>query len=160
MDEDEDDEAIMYFKNIFPKIKQKYGDEIKEIIFVQKPGETVFIPGGWWHIVVNLDDTIAITQNYCNSVNFPKVWRSVRKERKKMAVRLLKKLKEYNRELYDTAVELNRLDDYMMYDKDKLLMKKRHLNSERSENRTNINTSDVISSSSSSSSSYSDTDEY
>jgi histone arginine demethylase JMJD6 len=156
MDDDEDDEAIMYFRNIFPKIKQKYGNEVKEILFLQKPGETVYIPGGWWHVVVNLEDTIAITQNYCNRVNFPNVWRSVRRERKKMAIKFLKQLKENYPELHEIAIELNKSDDFEMYDKVKLLKKKRKSNSERSENRTNMNTSNILSSSSSSS--YSDSD--
>jgi histone arginine demethylase JMJD6 len=146
----------MYFRNIFPKIKKKYGNEVKEILFLQKPGETVYIPGGWWHVVVNLEDTIAITQNYCNRVNFPKVWRSVRSERKKMAIKFLKQLEENYPELYEIAIELNKSDDFEMYDKVKLLKKKRKSNSERSENRTNMNTSNILSSSSSSS--YSDSD--
>lgn len=59
----EDDEAIHYFKTIYPRIIE--GENVDKLYeFVQGPGETVFIPGRWWHAVLNLNDTIAITQNY------------------------------------------------------------------------------------------------
>jgi histone arginine demethylase JMJD6 len=122
--EGEDDEAIMYIRYIFPRILEKYGDEIKPIWFIQAPKETVFIPGGWWHVVVNLDDTIAITQNYCNSVNFNTIWLRVREERKRMAVRFLNRLKKYRPDLYNIAVDLNKRDDYII-DDNKFLNRKR-----------------------------------
>ncbi|XP_031568709.1 bifunctional arginine demethylase and lysyl-hydroxylase PSR-like [Actinia tenebrosa] len=37
---------------------------------VQKAREMMFIPSGWWHSVVNLDDTVAVTQNFCNKYSF------------------------------------------------------------------------------------------
>jgi histone arginine demethylase JMJD6 len=57
----EDDEAINYFVDILPRIKAKH-PEVKILELIQGEGDTVFIPGGWWHAVINLDDTIAITQ--------------------------------------------------------------------------------------------------
>lgn len=66
----EDDEAINYFVDLLPRIKEKYcntssahtGENIQVIEFIQNAGETVFVPGGWWHGVLNLEDTVAVTQ--------------------------------------------------------------------------------------------------
>ena len=111
----EDDEAINYFVDIVPRIRREYSD-VKVIEFTQMPGDTVFIPGGWWHAVLNLDNTIAITQNFCSRTNFERVWIKTRSGRKKMAVKWLKLLDEKYPQLANIARELNREDDFIMHE--------------------------------------------
>ena len=97
MNKGEDDEAIQYFDFIFPRLKatEHYTKgKLPDIIeCIQYPGETMFVPGGWWHAVINLDNTIAITENICNQGNFERVWTQTRKSRKRLAYRWLKLLR-------------------------------------------------------------------
>lgn len=58
----EDDEAVNYFVDLLPRIREKHGTDVEMYELIQCPGETIFVPGGWWHGVLNLDDTIAVTQ--------------------------------------------------------------------------------------------------
>jgi hypothetical protein len=94
----------------------KYGCSSDEIIeFTQYPGETIFVPGSWWHAVINMDDTVAITQNFCSKTNFAKVWREARAGRKKMSCKWLKRLRESHPDLADQAEQINKDDDFIMY---------------------------------------------
>ena len=93
----EDDEAIHYFTTILPRMKRRAaaacggGDKgegeyanFECYEFTQYAGETVFIPHGWWHAVLNVTHTVGITQNYCSRRNFDEVWCQTRSGRKKM----------------------------------------------------------------------------
>ena len=115
----EDDEAVNYFADIMPRIQRFHGHEIEWIEFIQYPGQTVFVPSGWWHAVFNLEDTIAVTQNFCSYANFEKVWIKTRSGRKRMAVKWLEQLKQAHPALADIAEALNERDAYEMYQKNK-----------------------------------------
>ncbi|CAE7335473.1 jmjd6-b [Symbiodinium sp. CCMP2456] len=50
-------------------------EQFTPIEFLQQPGEVVFVPARWWHAVLNLEDSLAVTQNFCNEWNVGNVWR-------------------------------------------------------------------------------------
>ena len=67
-------------------------------------------------MVINIDDTIAITQNFTNKGNFERVWRHFRRCKKKSACNWLRNMKKGNKELFDRAIQLNKTDGFKMYD--------------------------------------------
>ena len=100
MNKKEDDEAIHYFDFILPRLKKQehFCENPKLPVIlegIQYPGDTIFVPGGWWHAVLNLDNTIAITENVCNEGNFERVWISTRFGRKRLAYKWLRLIRRH-----------------------------------------------------------------
>ncbi|XP_062026333.1 lysine-specific demethylase JMJ21-like [Rosa rugosa] len=58
--------SLQWWLDFYPLL----ADEDKPIECTQMPGETIFVPSGWWHCVLNLEPSIAVTQNFVNSKNF------------------------------------------------------------------------------------------
>jgi len=54
--------------------------EEKMIVVEQHPGETIFIPSGWYHQVENITDCISLNHNWCNSVNLPSMYEAMKNE--------------------------------------------------------------------------------
>ncbi|KAF9948877.1 JmjC domain-containing protein 4 [Mortierella alpina] len=44
-------------------------EKAKSFTLYQNPGQTLFVPSGWWHQVENIGDTISINHNWCNGSN-------------------------------------------------------------------------------------------
>ncbi|KAJ8323010.1 hypothetical protein QVD99_007321 [Batrachochytrium dendrobatidis] len=97
----QDHEAVTWFTHVYPKLSDQhpnsptgktYAQVFGMIDILQGPGETVFVPGGWSHVVMNIDFTVAITQNFCSRTNIEYVWLHTRYSRPKMAEKLLRVL--------------------------------------------------------------------
>jgi hypothetical protein len=59
-----------WFLNYYPEISKH---SVKPIEAICREGEIIFIPNRWWHSVMNLEPTIAITQNFVGNENLKDV---------------------------------------------------------------------------------------
>jgi histone arginine demethylase JMJD6 len=65
-----------WFRDEYPKLKH-----LQHYRFVQKHGEILYIPSGWWHIAINREATMAVTQNFFESKYISKAKDLILRER-------------------------------------------------------------------------------
>jgi histone arginine demethylase JMJD6 len=85
--------TVFLITHRLPKTKQPDWPYDPPLEFIQEAGEVVFVPGGWHHAVLNIEMTVAVTQNFCSTTNFPVVWPRTLRGRPKFAQRWLRALK-------------------------------------------------------------------
>lgn len=66
--------------NYYSAAKATYGSKAKDPSLRNKmlegiceTGQVFYVPSGWWHLVVNLESSIAVTQNFVSPANLPGV---------------------------------------------------------------------------------------
>jgi hypothetical protein len=58
---DEKGDAASWYKNSYAKVIQK---NLNHIEVIHRAGEIVYVPPNWWHVVMNLEFTVALTQSF------------------------------------------------------------------------------------------------
>jgi hypothetical protein len=51
-----------------------------DFVVTQESGETIFVPSGWFHQVLNLEDTISINHNWINEASVQNTWQHLKEE--------------------------------------------------------------------------------
>lgn len=57
--------SLRWFLDVYPSLSL----EERPLEIIQEAGDTIFVPAGWWHLVLNLEDTVSVTQNFVNQAN-------------------------------------------------------------------------------------------
>lgn len=63
------DDVLEWYREVFPRLTPE--EQPSEVLVM--PGDLLFIPSGWWHQVLNIGLTVAVTQNVCSPQTFPRV---------------------------------------------------------------------------------------
>jgi len=99
--EGEDDcyspDPLRWFTDNYPRLQEK----AQCVECIQGPGEIIFIPSGWWHMQLNLEDTVAVTHSFCNTQNFSSVYHHLRGDDLKIRLILKKKLMSTRPDLFE-----------------------------------------------------------
>ncbi|KAG0291882.1 hypothetical protein BGZ98_002821, partial [Dissophora globulifera] len=66
--------SVEWYLDVYPFLPP----EARPIEIVQHPGQTIYVPSGWWHMVLNMDDTVAVTHNFADETNLVRVRQSLR----------------------------------------------------------------------------------
>lgn len=74
--------AAAWFAHVLPDIQTSVREGTwlsseTPVQFVQQSGETVYVPAGWWHVVINLETTACVTQNIAEVSNYAAVAKEV-----------------------------------------------------------------------------------
>eukprot|EP00850_Spirogloea_muscicola_P016123 SM000128S26256 [mRNA] locus=s128:406426:412790:- [translate_table: standard] len=65
--------SLQWWLEVYPCLRP----EDRPLECTQVSGEVIFVPSGWWHCVLNLEDSVAVTQNYVNESNLEAVCRDM-----------------------------------------------------------------------------------
>lgn len=80
------EEACNWMISMYPRTQcNSWPQEYKPLLAFQFPGDIMFVPSGWWHLVLNVKPSFAVTQNFVSQENFPLVWEKTCKEKPDLA---------------------------------------------------------------------------
>jgi len=103
---------VQWFIDFYPK-----KTTAKRIECIQNPGDLIFIPSGWWHSVINLEPSIALTQNFVADSNLKNVFTFLKtKQKSNLSEQFSRVLQNDEPELFDQLLE--QIQEKVIWDED------------------------------------------
>ena len=76
-----------WFAHVYPSCLREQWKAPKQIEVIQQPGQTMYVPAGWWHTVINLDPlSVAVTENFGLPSDFAHIRAALKAKRKDVDV--------------------------------------------------------------------------
>ncbi|KAL3184482.1 hypothetical protein MRX96_031773 [Rhipicephalus microplus] len=77
--------AVAWFKRIYPKTQSSHWPRyFKPLEILQTAGEVVFVPAGWWYVVINLDVCVVMSHHHCSANTLSQAWPKLTRGNKKL----------------------------------------------------------------------------
>lgn len=80
------------------------------------PGECMYVPSGWWHTVINLDDSVALTQNFVPQAKLANTLHFLKNKRTQLSgfrpLQVRQKLKEVMDKLTEFDEDMDKIASY------------------------------------------------
>ena len=93
--------SSIWFRDYYDVVTSpSWPKQYQPVEVLQNPGETVFVPAGWPHLVLNLELTVAVTHNYASEYGpfFERMWEEVARDEPDFAARWHSGLRKNGRE--------------------------------------------------------------
>lgn len=101
-----------WFLRYYKKVKKSSKTMDQPLECLQRPGDLVFIPNGWWHQVLNLEDCIGVTQNVVSRNNLNNVVHFLKhKKHPQLWQEFSKAMNVYQPQLLESAIEFSKAQD-------------------------------------------------
>ncbi|KAH6936980.1 hypothetical protein HPB50_024916 [Hyalomma asiaticum] len=77
--------AVAWFERIYPKTQSsRWPRYFKPLEILQTAGEVVFVPAGWWYVVINLEVCVVMSHHHCSASKLTQAWPKLTRGNKKL----------------------------------------------------------------------------
>lgn len=107
--------SLAWYLHVYPTL----APHEKPIEVIQEEGEAIYVPSGWWHLILNLDTTVAVTQNFVDSHNLMAFMRDLLDDQQDEALSQFQHaIKTTRPETFDIfrLLQIPRVHGYLMQD--------------------------------------------
>ena len=92
--------SVWFVDNYDMVTSESWPERYRPVEVEQYPGETVYVPAGWPHLVLNLELTVAVTHNYASEYGpfFDRMWEETARDEPDFARRWRAGLRKHGRD--------------------------------------------------------------